>query len=175
MDLIFIWNLEIISKLVCAILSRNSQLTSLKFELKLWSMWMYLRHTYVFLDQLIWAGNLCSLWPICIFYCIQVNLDMMDHCTTDFCTWRTICLVSVRCISSIRHLYTTDFAYDGPIFLVPLSPSHPSSPVFYCYGRYISFLKLFYLLISDLFPLPTYLLISSPFWPTYLTYLLIWS
>ena len=24
---------------------------------------------------------------------------------------------------------TTDFAYDGPIFLVPLSPSYPSSPV----------------------------------------------
>ena len=23
----------------------------------------------------------------------------------------------------------TDFAYDGPIFLVPLSPSYPSSPV----------------------------------------------
>ena len=26
-------------------------------------------------------------------------------------------------------MYTTDFAYDGPIFLVPLSPSYPSSPV----------------------------------------------
>ena len=43
--------------------------------------------------------------------------------------WRTICLLPVRCISSIRHMYTTDFAYDGPIFLVPLSPSYPSSPV----------------------------------------------
>ena len=32
-------------------------------------------------------------------------------------------------ISSIRHMYMTDFAYDGPIFLVPLSPSYPSSPV----------------------------------------------
>ena len=32
-------------------------------------------------------------------------------------------------ISCIRHMYTTDFAYDGPIFLVPLSPSYPSSPV----------------------------------------------
>ena len=27
------------------------------------------------------------------------------------------------------YLYTTDFAYDGPIFLVPLSLSYPSSPV----------------------------------------------
>ena len=26
-------------------------------------------------------------------------------------------------------MYKTDFAYDGPIFLVPLSPSYPSSPV----------------------------------------------
>ena len=56
---------------------------------------------------------------------------MTDHCTTDFCIWRTICLVPVRCISSIRHMYTTDFAYDGPIFLVPFSPSYPSSPVFF--------------------------------------------
>ena len=30
---------------------------------------------------------------------------------------------------SPMHMYTTDFAYDGPIFLVPLSPSYPSSPV----------------------------------------------
>ena len=28
-----------------------------------------------------------------------------------------------------RHMYKTDFAYDGPIFLVLLSPSYPSSPV----------------------------------------------
>ena len=40
-----------------------------------------------------------------------------------------ICLVPVRCISSMCHMYTTDFAYDGPIFLVPLSPSYPSSPI----------------------------------------------
>ena len=26
-------------------------------------------------------------------------------------------------------MYTMDFAYDGPIFLVPLSLSYPSSPV----------------------------------------------
>ena len=26
---------------------------------------------------------------------------MTNHCTTDFCIWRTICLVPVRCISSI--------------------------------------------------------------------------
>ena len=63
-------------------------------------------------------------------FLIQVNLDMTDHCTTDFCIWRTICLVPVRCISCIRHMYMTDFAYDGPIILVPLSPSYPSSPVF---------------------------------------------
>ena len=60
---------------------------------------------------------------------IQVNLDMTDHCTTDFCIWRTICLVPVWCVSSICHMYTTDFAYDGLIFLVPLSLSYPSSPV----------------------------------------------
>ena len=60
---------------------------------------------------------------------LQVNLDMTDHCTTDFCIWRTICLVPVWCISSIRHMYMTDFAYDGPIFLVPLSLSYPGSPI----------------------------------------------
>ena len=27
------------------------------------------------------------------------------------------------------HMYMTDFAYDGPIFLVPLSLSYPSSTV----------------------------------------------
>ena len=26
-------------------------------------------------------------------------------------------------------MYMTDFAYDGPILLIPLSPSYPSSPV----------------------------------------------
>ena len=40
-----------------------------------------------------------------------------------------ICLVPVPCISSMCHMYMTDFAYDGPIFLVPLSLSYPSSPV----------------------------------------------
>ena len=29
----------------------------------------------------------------------------------------------------------TDFAYDGPIFLVPLSPSYPSSPVYILLDR----------------------------------------
>ena len=61
---------------------------------------------------------------------IQVNLDMTDHYRTDFCIWWIICFVPVQCISSIRHMYTMDFAYDGPIFLVPLSLSYPSSPVF---------------------------------------------
>ena len=28
------------------------------------------------------------------------------------------------------YVYTTDFAYDGPIFLVPLCPSYPSSSVY---------------------------------------------
>ena len=59
-----------------------------------------------------------------------MNLDMTDHCMTDFCIWWTICLVPVRCISRIRHMYTTDFAYDAPISLIPLSLSYPSSPVF---------------------------------------------
>ena len=52
-----------------------------------------------------------------------------NHCATDFCIWRTIFLVPVPCISSLCHMYMTDFAYDGPIFLVPLSLSYPSSPV----------------------------------------------
>ena len=63
---------------------------------------------------------------------------MTDHCVTDFCIWRTICLVPVRCISSMCYMYMTDFAYDGPIFLVPLSPSYPSSPVYK-----LSFLPMF--------------------------------
>ena len=59
-----------------------------------------------------------------------MNLYMTDHCTTGFCLWQTICLVPVPCISSMCHMYMTDFAYDGPVFLVPLSPSYPSSPVY---------------------------------------------
>ena len=66
---------------------------------------------------------------------------MTDHCTTDFCIWRTIWLVPLRCISSILHMYTTDFAYDGPIFLVPLSLSYPSSPVLLLLS--MSFLEFF--------------------------------
>ena len=54
---------------------------------------------------------------------------MTDHCTADFCLWRMMCLVPVPCISSMCHMYMTDFAYDGPIFLVPLSLSYPCSPV----------------------------------------------
>ena len=45
-----------------------------------------------------------ALFILYISHILQVNLDMTDHCTTDF-------------------------AYDGPIFLVLLSPSYPSSPV----------------------------------------------
>ena len=58
-----------------------------------------------------------------------MNLDMTDHCRTDLCLLQTIWLVLVRCISNICHMYKTDFAYDGPIFMVPLSLSYPSSPV----------------------------------------------
>ena len=60
---------------------------------------------------------------------IQVNLDMTDHCTMDFCLRRTKYLVLVPCISSMCHMYMTDFAYDVPVFLVQLSPSYPSLPV----------------------------------------------
>ena len=35
-------------------------------------------------------------------------------------------------------MYKTDFAYDGPIFLVPLSPSYPSSPVLRCHMMYVT-------------------------------------
>ena len=47
-------------------------------------------------------------------------------------------------IKYVSYMYMTDFAYDGPIFLVPLGPSYPSSPVMrgffwlkYC--RFLSF------------------------------------
>ena len=33
------------------------------------------------------------------------------------------------------YMYTTYFVYDGPIFLVPLSPSYPSSPVVHSSNR----------------------------------------
>ena len=61
-----------------------------------------------------------------------MNSDMTDHCTTDFLHMTDDMLgpspMHVN-LSSIRHMYTTDFAYDGPIVMVPLSPSYPSSPV----------------------------------------------
>ena len=37
----------------------------------------------------------------------------------------------------------TDFAYDGPIFLVPLSPSYPSSPVFGNFFKLLIFVAPF--------------------------------
>ena len=37
----------------------------------------------------------------------------------------------IPCISSMCHIYMTDFAYDRPIFLVPLSLPYPSSLVLY--------------------------------------------
>ena len=52
--------------------------------------------------------NVFALVSRCWDFTVQGNLDMTDHYTTDFCIWRTICLVPVRCISSIRHMYTTD-------------------------------------------------------------------
>ena len=39
-------------------------------------------------------------------------------------------------------MYTTDFAYDRPIFLVPLSPSYPSSPVNIYSGQNLVYLRL---------------------------------
>ena len=76
-----------------------------------------------------YVNNFCKMQT-------AVNLDMVDHCTTDFCIWHTICLVPIRCISSICHMYMTDFAYDGPIFLVPLSLSYPSTPVLCWFSGY---------------------------------------
>ena len=103
----------------------------------LWKYPVILLHIYTmfwWLVNITTRGNVNKDSPILpmtmqVKIVIQVNLDMTDHWTTDFCIWRTICLVPVRCISSIRHMYTTDFAYDGPIFLAPLSLSYPSSPV----------------------------------------------
>ena len=62
--------------------------------------------------------------------------DRFLHMTDDM-------LGPSRCISSIRHMYTTDFAYDGPIFLVPLSLSYPSSPVYIILERYVTLKTLF--------------------------------
>ena len=124
--------LRTIGGTLCGFLCIFSWVTSLGFQAK---------EIYIFASvQLITGGkNLIFIFFCGSFHhqslewqrdcCIQVNLDMTDHCTTDFCIWRTICLVPVGCISSIRHMYTTNFAYDGPIFLVPLSLSYPSSPV----------------------------------------------
>ena len=40
-------------------------------------------------------------------------------------------------------MYTTDFAYDRPIFVIPLSLSYPSSPVFdYLLSMFIVHRKL---------------------------------
>ena len=83
---------------------------------------------------------------------VQANLDMTDSmepgklvrhmqnlsytCTYDkyldwdqaYCpSYAKICRTVFRHIQV--HLYMTDFAYEGPIFLVPLSLSYPSSPV----------------------------------------------
>ena len=63
-----------------------------------------------------------ALWATC--YCeVQVNLNMTDHCTTDFCIWQTICLVQVWwnsanqvfviCIRRIKCIWRTNFP--GPI------------------------------------------------------------
>ena len=112
----------------------------LSFEIILqWQIFLavscYCTNPYAVRDYWETLDHIAHAWQPTLIYEIQVNLDMTDHCTMDFRIWRTICLVPVRCISSIRHMYTTDFAYDGPIFLVPLSPSYPSSPVL---GNYLS-------------------------------------
>ena len=63
---------------------------------------------------------------------------------------RYACMVPVRCISSIRHMYTTDFAYDGPIFLVPLSPSYQSSPVLIVFSSPWAVYWSYYLIFKPL-------------------------
>ena len=63
---------------------------------------------------------------------IQVNLDMTDHCTTDFLHMMDDMLgpsPSPMHIKYSSYVYDRLNAYDGPIFLVPLIPSYPSSPV----------------------------------------------
>ena len=82
-----------------------------------WCMHMVLCMKWIFLKGTPPYYEVLYRLYLIIWVFIQVNLDMTDNCMTDFRIWRTICLVPVRCISSIRHMYTTDFAYDGPIFL----------------------------------------------------------
>ena len=89
--------------------------------------WGYIAHS---ITIGIWISWFWYLYIVGIVYTIPIYLDMTDLCTTDFCLWRTICLVPVPCISSMCHVYMTNFACDGPIFLVPLSLSYPSSPVY---------------------------------------------
>ena len=66
----------------------------------------YFRNVTINIQERKWISKLCTntLQELLIKTVVQVNLDMTNHCTTEF-------------------------AYDGPIFLVPLSPSYPSSPV----------------------------------------------
>ena len=56
----------------------------------LWMLWIWLIENKVNLG--------IQLTFVCVYIYIQVNLDMTDHCTTDFWLWRTICLVPVPCI-----------------------------------------------------------------------------
>ena len=54
---------------------------------------------------------------------LKVALSKVENGHQLYYRWTWI---SSTCI---RHMYMTDFAYGGPIFMVPLSPSYPSSPV----------------------------------------------
>ena len=65
-------------------------------------------------------------------------------------------------------MYTMDFAYDGPIFLVPLSPSYPSSPV-YLIKSFVAAIRKFSIMemcispleIHDLMPNKMYICINK--------------
>ena len=49
-------------------------------------------------------------------YNIQANLHMTDHCTPDFCLWRSICLLHIKYVPYVwdgRCIWRTNFP--GPI------------------------------------------------------------
>ena len=56
-----------------------------------------------------------------------MDIGTGGYCPGGFCPGG---ILSGGILSSIRHMYMADFAYDGPIFLVPLSLSYLSSPVY---------------------------------------------
>ena len=65
---------------------------------------------------------------------------MTDHCASDFLAITDDMLgPSPMHIFSMCHKYMTDFAYGGPIFLVPLSSSYASSPVVIGFSPHIHY------------------------------------